>query len=367
MDQDARGRQPAHRLGEPLPRRVVVLRALKLGDMLCAVPALRALRAALPGSEIVLVGLPWAKAFVERFPQYLDGFRSFPGFPGLPEQEPEVRAWPGFLEALQAERFDLALQLHGSGPFVNPVTMLLGARQAAGFYLPGDYCPDPERFLPYPDHGLEIRRLLQLVQFLGCPSVGEHLEFPVHAADRERLHKLLTGQSLSRGRYLCIHVGASVEERCWPLGSFIEVARTCASSGWQVVLTGTLAEAPKTRVVVDAVGDAALNVAGRTDLGSLAALLDGASLLICNDTGVSHLAAALRVPSVVISTGSNPARWAPIDRERHRVLCSAGGVAPLEVVREAEGLLELNNRDENGGFADNLSPVLEASCGPRAY
>ena len=61
------------------PRRVLILRALKLGDLLVAVPAFRALRSAWPEAEIVLVGLPWAEALVERFPMYLDGCRAFPG------------------------------------------------------------------------------------------------------------------------------------------------------------------------------------------------------------------------------------------------------------------------------------------------
>ena len=58
----------------------------------------------------------------------------------------------------------------------------------------------------------------------------------------------------------------------------------------------------------------ALDLAGRTTLGTLAAILERARMLVCNDTGVSHLADALSVPSVVISTGDNPERWAPVDR-----------------------------------------------------
>src|SRR5688572_16862307 len=102
------GREAERRLGVPLPRRIVVLRALQLGDLLCAVPAFRALRAALPDSEIVLIGLPWARSFVERYPHYLDGFREFPGFPGLPERPPQLERIAGFLAEIRAERFDLA-------------------------------------------------------------------------------------------------------------------------------------------------------------------------------------------------------------------------------------------------------------------
>jgi ADP-heptose:LPS heptosyltransferase len=91
------------------PRRIVVLRALKLGDLLCSVPVFRALRGAWPDAEIVLVGLPWAKGFVERYSCYLDDFCEFPGYPGLPECTPQLARIPRFLLELQAEHFDLAI------------------------------------------------------------------------------------------------------------------------------------------------------------------------------------------------------------------------------------------------------------------
>jgi ADP-heptose:LPS heptosyltransferase len=86
-----------------------------------------------------------------------------------------------------------------------------------------------------------------------------------------------------------------------------------------------------------------VNLAGQTDLGTMAALLSQASLLVSNDTGVSHLAAALRVPSVILFLASDPRRWAPQDRELHRVVgrngVQAEAIGPDAVLREAYRLL----------------------------
>jgi ADP-heptose:LPS heptosyltransferase len=345
----------------PPPRRVLVLRALQLGDLLCSVPALRAFRAAWPEAEIVLLGLPWARAFVARFDRYLDGFRDFPGYPGLPERRPAIGEIPGFLAAIQAERFDLALQLHGTGWFVNPLIMLLGAARAAGFYPQGGWCPDPETFRPWPERGLEIRRLLALPEFLGIPSQGEELEFPVREADRAALASIVGDVTLRPGRYICIHPGASVPERRWPVPHFAAAAAVMAARELEIVLTGTGAEAGLTRAVAEGSGAPCLDLAGKTDLGSLAALLEGARLLICNDTGVSHVAAALGVPSVVISTGDNPERWSAIDQARHRILCRPDGVRPDEVIREAESLLRAYPRPAGEPRGARLLAQGEAS------
>ena len=323
----------------PAIGKVAVLRALKLGDLLVAVPALRALRAALPAAEIILVGLPWAVEFAGRYRHLLDGFREYPGHPELPERVPDAERIPHFYEAMRAERFDLVIQLHGSGPVVNDVCARFGARHAAGFYLPGTDCPDPARFLPWPDRGLELRRLMALTTFLGASARGEHLEFPLTRADRAAAAVALG--PAGAGDYVCIHPGASVPERRWPADRFAAVADTLSGRGLRVVLTGTAGESGLTRAVAASMRAPAVSLAGETDLGGTAAVLAGSRLLIANDTGVSHLAAAGGCPSVIVSTGDNPARWAPPDGHRHRVVCAPPGArVPVgDVARHAAALL----------------------------
>ncbi|HSU51926.1 MAG TPA: hypothetical protein VLJ41_15075, partial [Segetibacter sp.] len=77
-------------------KKIVVFRALQIGDMLCSIPAIRALKEAYPDAEITLVGLPWAKMLIERFPQYFHSLITFPGYPGFPEQPVDRLAFPAF-------------------------------------------------------------------------------------------------------------------------------------------------------------------------------------------------------------------------------------------------------------------------------
>jgi ADP-heptose:LPS heptosyltransferase len=247
---------------------------------------------------------------------------------------------------MQAERFDLAIQLHGSGSFVNSLIALFAARRTAGFYLPGDHVPDAELFCPWPTHGREVERLLRLIEFLGLPIRGDHLEFTLRPDDDRTLRRIEGAGPLRPGEYVCLHPGASVAQRRWPVEWFAEVGRILFHRGWQLVLTGTAAEAELTAAVARMVGAPVIDLAGRTDLGALAALLSGARLLLCNDTGVSHLADALDVPSIVLSTGDNPERWAPRDRRRHRVF------SDMERIRLDDVMNAMDEQCQDGVLAD---------------
>jgi ADP-heptose:LPS heptosyltransferase len=327
------------KLGDRAPERILILRALQLGDLMCAIPAFRALRSAFPGAMITLLGLPWSRSLVDRFSYYLDDFIEFPGFPGLPEREAQVKRIPGFFEEMQWLEFDLVLQMQGNGSVTNPLVELFGAWKTAGFYQPGGYCPDPDLFLPYPEGEHEIRRHLRLMEFLGIPLQGEEVEFPIYPADWESFSELRSRFPIQKDHYAVIHVGARAVERRWPVERFAEVAEGLAQRGLQVILTGVQDELELARGVQERANAPLLNLAGQTSLGSLAALLSGAVCLVCNDTGVSHLAAALLTPSVVLFSDSEPERWAPLNRCLHRVVSGAREASSEMVLAQVQDLL----------------------------
>src|SRR5947207_8384540 len=116
------------------PRKIAVFRALYLGDLLLAVPALRALRAGFPEAEITLIGLPWAASFARRFRFYVDRFVEFGGYPGIDEVAVDPGRSARFVEEQRAYGYDLVVQMQGSGRTSNPCALALGGRMTAGYY-----------------------------------------------------------------------------------------------------------------------------------------------------------------------------------------------------------------------------------------
>jgi ADP-heptose:LPS heptosyltransferase len=321
------------------PKKIVIFRALQLGDMLNAVPAFRAIRYAFPDSRITLVGLPWSESFVKRFHCYLDDFIVFPGFPGIPEQSPQIDKFPSFLRWMTGLRFDLAIQMQGSGEISNSLISQWGAKQCAGFYRPGNYCPDPNLFLEYPENETEIWRHLRLMELLGIPLQGDELEFPIYEQDRREYRQIRESVGL-HGEYVCIHPGASKPERRWPARCFAGVADGLAERGFQIVLTGSAGEVDLTADVARHMAAPAIDLAGQTSLGGLAALITKARLVVSNDTGISHVTAAVKTPSIILFSVPDMDRWAPKDTRLHKILWPAISTTTADVLALAERQLQ---------------------------
>lgn len=134
--------------------------------------------------------------------------------------------------------------------------------------------------------------------------------------DRRELERSGVGAGLAPGGDICVHPGARTRDKCWPARLFAAVADALAGEyGLAVVLTGSAAEAGLTAAVADQ--------------------MRRARLLICNDTGVSHIAAGLRLKSVVVFSKADLKRWAPLDQRRHRCLWDPAGERPDAVLEQA--------------------------------
>jgi ADP-heptose:LPS heptosyltransferase len=322
-------------LADPAVRRVAVVRLrVGLGDLLCSLPALRALRAARPDLRVTLVTWPELAPVVDRMGDAVDELLPFPGADDVPDRppgrRPDAAGWAAFVAAAAARRFDLAVQAYGDRPAANRVTAALGARLTAGFAPTGwDPPPGTEHLhLRYPRESHEVQRHLRLFEQLGVPpGRPPEMAFPLTAADEDEHAATLSRHGLLPGRYVVLHPGASSPTRRWPVERFAAVGDALAGDGLSVVVTGVPGERPVSAAVCAAMRAPAVDLTGATGLGGLAALLRDSAVLVGNDTGSAHLAAAVGARSVTVFLPGDPVRWAHRG-PRHRTVVADVPCAP---------------------------------------
>jgi ADP-heptose:LPS heptosyltransferase len=305
-------------------KRIGIFRALYLGDMLCIIPTVRAIRRAFPQATIYLIGLSWQRDFVKRFPTYFDDFMTFPGWPGLPEQEFDTAKILEFLNDVRKLQLDLLFQMQGNGTITNSMCLLWGARKVLGLRTSAAHAYDEKLFPVSEDTDHEVLRFLKLVDALGIPRAGEHLEFPITEEENIQFMKISSDLDLMINHYVCIHPGARDPKRRWPLDHFAYVANHLAEAGFKIVLTGSWQEEEILSDLQRKIRIPPINIVERLNevpLGLLATIIQNSKLLVANDTGVSHIASGLQHPSVIIfSAYSELDRWAPLNRSLHRVI-----------------------------------------------
>jgi ADP-heptose:LPS heptosyltransferase len=300
------------------PKRIAIFRALHLGDLLCATPALRSLRRRFMDAEITLIGLPWAEELVQRLPA-LDRLEYFEGYPGIPEVAHDPGRASKLPAGAQGPRYDLAIQMHGDGKLSNGFIAGLGAKVTVGYRRIDD--ARLTLSIPYVADEPEVVRWLRLVGLLGAEVDDCRLEFPTTPEENRRARELLAGAPPRSGPLIGLHAGASTPLRRWPEEQWAQLAEALVER-WdaRIVLTGSDIEREMTGRIDHATQVPVLDLAGRTDLGTFAALIGQLDLLVTNDTGASHLAAAAGTPSVIIFATTQPYQWAPLDCDRHLVV-----------------------------------------------
>ncbi|HYW53835.1 MAG TPA: glycosyltransferase family 9 protein [Dongiaceae bacterium] len=293
---------------------ILVLRSLKLGDFLTAVPAFRALRRAYPQAEIVLA----APRFVEPLVALLGG-----------ALDRVVDAAPLQPLPAAARGADVGVNLHGAGPQSHRVLIDAGARRLIAFR--NEDVEQSARGPLYDAGEHEVARWCRLLRESGIAADPSELDIAVPPI---AVPRRLRGATL-------LHPGAASAARRWPADRWIEVARAEQRSGRTVVITGTRDEAAAARAIAAAANVPATHVyAGRTNLRELAALVAAAGRVVCGDTGVAHLATAYRRPSVTLFGPVPPAIWGPPPRPYHRVLWN-GTVGDPHADRPDAGLLAI--------------------------
>ena len=300
--------------------KIAVLRANALGDFIFTLPALGALRAAYPQAEIVLLGKAWHKEFLAGRPSPVDRVIVVPRYGGVSEEpgiEENVEELEHFFRAMEHERFDLALQMHGGGRYSNVFIRRLGARVTVGSQTP-DALP-LDRNLRYIYFQHEVIRYKEIVSLIGASNDQIEPRIALIQADRDEAQRVVPE---GREPLVALHPGASDPGRRWPTEKFARVGDALAEAGAQVVVTGTLEEQDLVEAVVEQMRAPAVGLAGKLSLGGLAGLLARCQVVVSNDTGPRHLAAAVGTATVSIYWCVNMVNSSPLTRMRHRPIAS---------------------------------------------
>ena len=304
--------------------KIAVLRANGLGDLVFSLPALEALRARHPGAEIVLLGTRAAAELLGSRPSPVDRVVPVPALPGVyedGEHEENPLAVDAFLERMRAERFDLALQMHGGGRASNPFVARLGARTTAGFRSP-DALP-LDRWLPYVYLQPEILRYLELVALVGAEPVTLAPRLAVTEADRRAAAGVLAGD----GPFALLHPGATDRRRRWPPSCFARVGDALAARGVTVLVNSGPSDREQAAAVCQAMHAPARIVA--LGVQGLVGALAGAGIVVGNDSGPLHMAAAVGTPTVGLYWAQNAVNSPPPWRARHRPLAAFDIACPI--------------------------------------
>ncbi|NMH98371.1 glycosyltransferase family 9 protein [Pseudonocardia acidicola] len=320
--------------GRGIPR-ILVLRALGLGDLLTTVPALRALRRAFGEAEITLAA-PRALAPIVHRMGAADRLLHTVGL--------EPLRWDGPPPSL-------AVNLHGRGPESIDLLRRVRPEQLLTHAHPARPAVDGP---PWQADRHEVRRWCDVLAYAGIPADPDDLALP-----RRHDPPAVAGPVI-------IHPGASHAARQWPPERYGAVARFLVQRGHRVVVAGSAVERPLARRVAAVAGMSSAEVlAGRTGLDGLADLVADARLVICGDTGIAHLATAYGTPSVVLFGPVSPALWGPPHRPRHRALWR-GRTGDTFADRPDPGLLEIDVADVIDAVGEVLGAAEggESSCVP---
>lgn len=298
-------------------RRIAVIKTVAIGDVVQALPTLKALRQRFPDARIEFITTPRVREVVEGFPYadeivYYDVFGSHGGLAGVAR----------FATELRERRYDAWIELEHYYRFTTILGYLSGAKVRVGFAIPGQV----RRFLfsigaPYPTDAHEMESFLSIARALGAPVEGaKPVPIPVSDEDvrgaREWVASSVAGLPPSqRGHGLVVmHTTTSPVSigRRWASDRWVELAdRVAERYGLTAVFTGAPEDVPVLRDLSGLTRQPSLVSAGALSLRQFSVLAGMARLVVSVDTGPLHVAAATGTPTVAMFGPSDYRKWRP--------------------------------------------------------
>jgi ADP-heptose:LPS heptosyltransferase len=299
-------------------RRLLLIRLDNLGDVLMTTPAFAAVRESMPEAELTLLAAPSALALQPHLPM-IDRFIGFhapwvkSGAAAL-EQQAIGEAEHAQLQMLHELRFDAAIIFTVCTQSALPAALLcrmagiplaLAHVRERAYGLLSDEIHDADRIRLGMRH--EVRRQLDLVAHVGMQAADERLRFLLRDEDRRAAGDALRQAGVPDGQsYVLVHPGASAASRRYPPAAYAAAADLLQRDGTRVVFCAGPNEGDLLAEARAAMRGACIALPPPPSLGALGALVDGARVLVANNSGPVHLAAALGTPVVDLYALTNP-------------------------------------------------------------
>jgi lipopolysaccharide heptosyltransferase II len=292
-------------------RNLLAVRLDSMGDMLMTTPALRALKESLKGVHITLLASNVGAEIASHIPE-IDEVIPFQApwvATGTQPRPEEVRR---ALEAVRQQAFEAAVifTVNSQNPlpaalflYQADIPLRLGYAKENPYDLLSHWVPDPE---PAKLVRHEVERQLALVKTIGATTRKTALSFQVTWKDLMMVRHLMVSLGLGREPWFILHPGSREARRSYPAEQFIEAAEMVLSM-WpgKVLVTGIAEETDLVRQIVKRLGQRAIPLAGHFRIGEFAALIKMAPVIVTNNTGPVHLAAALGTPVVDVYARMN--------------------------------------------------------------
>jgi heptosyltransferase-1 len=299
------------------PKNILIIKPSSLGDIVLALPALTALHKSFPGAKISWLVRTDFKALLENHP-HLDEIIPF-------DRRYLGKAWfhPGALaclfsliKKLRKGRFDAVIDFQGLFRTAS-LAWLSGCKKRYGIAHAREFA---HLFYTHKIHQTEdcihlVDYYLKIIQTAGASKLDVEFVLPEHPEAIESVNKLLATLGMKFNNYAVLVPGSAHEDKRWPIERFANLAEKISSEfGLSIVAVGGTSEAELVERLQSTANVPVENFAGKISLLELVVLLKNAGLVVSNDTGPGHIAAALGTPLVMMFSWSNPARIAPYQR-----------------------------------------------------
>ena len=324
------------------PRRILVIRLDLIGDLVLSLTVVRALKRTYPEAEIDLLALPASAKVASYDPNLSEIITYDPNIWRRPKALFQLKNWrevSALRQKLRARHYDLAVSVYANWAAI--LAVLSGARRRVGYGPEGypgfmtDSVPGgiPGRWRHWAplDNKHEVDYCLVLAQAAGATLTPAdripHLY--VDEKTREEVDQLLLHAGLQPHKPLIVcHINSNNgQSKRWPIPYWATlIDRLIRQEGAQVVLTGAPGDMPQIDQVTSRMHERAINLAGKTSLTQLAALLQRADLLISGDSGPLHMGVACGTPIIGIYGPTNPSLGGPVSPDatvlRSGIWCS---------------------------------------------